>query len=115
MKKSIFIIVVCFSMSLISLLISAVPAKPGPMIASQPDGTTITVYMFGDERRHWTTTEDGYFIGQNAEGFFVYVIEKNDGTWHLTPVRAHDIHHRTIEEKEFLEMKIIEKYKLIAN
>jgi hypothetical protein len=37
----------------------AVPAYPKPVRVEQPDGTTLTVRVYGDERFHYATTVDG--------------------------------------------------------
>jgi len=38
----------------------------------QPNGDTITIRLFGDERQHYFTSTDGYVIVKNAEGYFCY-------------------------------------------
>lgn len=38
----------------------AIPADPTPKKVIQPDGTSLTVLMRGDEHRHLLFTEDGY-------------------------------------------------------
>ncbi len=50
----------------------AVPADPTPIHVTQPDGTTLTVRLHGDEFFHFTSTEDGYTIVKNAAGFYTY-------------------------------------------
>ena len=47
----------------------AVPAYPGPVTRTQPDGSTLKVRLHGDESRHWTTTEDGRLLVRTEDGF----------------------------------------------
>lgn len=51
---------------------SRVPATPYPIKVTQPSGDTITIRLFGDERKHYFTSIDGYVIVKNAEGYFCY-------------------------------------------
>lgn len=47
----------------------AVPAYPGVMNMKQPDGTSVRVRLYGDERGHYYTTENGRMILETADGF----------------------------------------------
>ena len=40
----------------------AVPANPEPATVTQPDGSTLTVVLHGDEFYNFNTTADGYTI-----------------------------------------------------
>ena len=51
---------------------SRVPATPYPIKVAQPNGDTITIRLFGDERKHYFTSIEGYVIVKNAEGYFCY-------------------------------------------
>ncbi|MDO4726710.1 MAG: hypothetical protein Q4A56_05765 [Porphyromonadaceae bacterium] len=51
---------------------SRVPATPNPITFTQPNGDTIEVRLFGDERQHYYTTLDGYVIVKDANGYFCY-------------------------------------------
>ena len=46
----------------------ALPAKPGPVIVTEADGTERTVYLHGDEFFHYMTAEDGRWLEMH-EGF----------------------------------------------
>ena len=48
--------------------IQAVPAYPYPVKITQPDGTTLTIRLKGDEFHHYTETEDGYMVTKNSMG-----------------------------------------------
>ena len=61
-----------FVVGLLSLTARAIPADPTPMQVTQPDGTTLTVKLHGDEFFHFTTTIDGYTVLKNAAGFYTY-------------------------------------------
>ena len=53
-----------------ALTLSAVPAKPGAIKATQPDGTTITIFRHGDEFGHWTTDAQGRLVRKDADGWW---------------------------------------------
>jgi len=57
---------------------SRVPATPYPIKVAQPNGDTITIRLFGDERQHYFTSIEGYVIVKNAEGYFCYAAMNND-------------------------------------
>ena len=40
----------------------AIPAKPGPIVVTEADGTERTVYMYGDEDFHYMTDESGQWV-----------------------------------------------------
>lgn len=80
---------------------NALPAKRGPMVVTQPDGSTITVLTYGDEFFHYTTTIDGYSIASAENGMFYY-LEEADGTVRLSTVRANDPGNRSSQEKAAL-------------
>ncbi len=74
----------------------AIPAKPGVQTVEQPDGTTITILMHGDEYFHFTTTEDGYLIRQNANGVYEYAELTAEKVIKPIGVKAYSIDQRTI-------------------
>lgn len=51
---------------------NAVPAYPKPKTYVQPDGTTVTYHLRGDERQHWMETTDGYMLQRSADGYLCY-------------------------------------------
>lgn len=67
MKKIILSLVVMT----ISLASFAVPARRGFHDFQQPDGTTISLTLAGDEFCHWYESADGTVYKQNADGMFV--------------------------------------------
>ena len=68
MRKSLLFLV----MGMLCLVARAIPADPTPVQVTQPDGTTLTVALHGDEFFHFTTTADGYTVLKNAAGYYTY-------------------------------------------
>ena len=79
----------------------AVPAYKGKVILDQPDGTTVTARIHGDEWLNFTTTEDGYSIVRNADGYLVYA-DRAEGKLVPTTRIAHDAARRTADEQSWL-------------
>lgn len=59
------------------LLASAIPAKPGPITVTQPDGTELVVRLAGDERHHVMYSEDGLMLIEDENGWYRYA-EQSD-------------------------------------
>lgn len=53
-----------------SVTASAVPAKPGLIPMTQPDGSVINVRIHGDEFHHFYTTEDGYLLINDNDTYY---------------------------------------------
>ena len=51
-------------------ILSAVPAYPGKIRVTQPDGSVITVRLHGDEWFHYITDESGQVVARDADGFY---------------------------------------------
>lgn len=81
---------------------NAVAAYPYPTTVTQPDGTTVTVKMHGDEWFHYTTTTDGYTVVKNDNGYWVYA-QAVDGKLAPTTHIARDAAKRTEADKEYLQ------------
>lgn len=79
----------------------AVPAHPGLNVMRQPDGTTVTLQLVGDEFYHFTRTSDGYTIVPNAEGGYEYAVMRS-GSLTASGVLAHDAGARTQGELDLL-------------
>jgi len=97
MKKTFFSAALAFGVSLSAM---AVPAKPGHRTITQPDGTTITVALVGDERFHTFITSDGLPVAKDAEGNFAYI---DPTTGLLSGIKAHNPGARTPAEADFLK------------
>ena len=54
------------------LNVAANPASPTPFRFLQPDGSTVTLVLHGDEFFNWTTDLDGRVMEKGADGFYRY-------------------------------------------
>lgn len=80
-----------------------VSAKPGPIEIVQPDGSKLTIRLFGDERFHYSQTEDGYTTIQDANGFHYYGELNDDGDLVMSDTRARNTGDRSKRENNFLK------------
>lgn len=94
---AILLLFVCFP-----IVISAIPAAPFPGKVVQPDGTTLTVRLTGDEFAHITVTTDGYTLVEETGGYY-YAQAGTDGTLVSTGVLAHDPEDRQANETALLQ------------
>jgi M6 family metalloprotease-like protein len=79
----------------------AVPADPTPARVVQPDGTTLTLVLHGDEFLNYLTTSDGYTVVKNAAGFYTYA--RLDGSRLVAGVFvARDAENRTAADRAHL-------------
>ncbi len=81
----------------------AVRAYPLPVTITQPDGTTLTVKLQGDEFLKFRTTDDGYLIKKNAEGYYNFAVVDVTGEIKLTNIRAKDAQQRNAEDLRLLQ------------
>lgn len=65
----------------------AVRAYPYPITITQPDGTTLTIQIHGDEFLNWTTA-GGRLVEQGPDGFYYYASFNSDGTKSLSKTRV---------------------------
>lgn len=80
----------------------AIPAKPGIITYTQPDGTTLSAFLHGDESAHYHTTPDGYLLEKSADGYFHYVVA--DGRQNkVSDFVARDIDNRSASETLFIK------------
>lgn len=82
------------SFVLSSLISVAVPAYPGLINFSQPDGSKLNIYLRGDEKVHWAETEDGYSLLYDSHGYLCYAVRNADGDMVASELRATDIAQR---------------------
>ena len=99
--KKLFLTLFLF-LSLFSL-VKAVPAYPGLLTKTQPDGSNVSYYLRGDENFSFSTSEDGYLIMSNENGIFEYA-ELNE-QMEIVPVgiKVSNINDRTNKEKKYLK------------
>lgn len=94
------------SLSFIIALCSATkaaPADPTPVKLLQPDGTTVTAILNGDEYFHFFTTYDGYAIEMNSDGFYHYITGIGNNRYTLSSMPAKDMADRDDMTVEMLE------------
>lgn len=101
MKKLFLTVLLTLLVSVPSL--QAVPAHKGSVTINQPDGTTVTIRLHGDEYLHFTTTDDGYSVVKNELGYYVYAQRGKDGQLEPTRMVAHDAALRQQAEQHFLQ------------
>ena len=65
--KKIFAIIVA---GLIGFTAAAIPAYPGLIPVTQPDGSVIYIQKHGDEFCHWTTNTAGQEVAMEADGYW---------------------------------------------
>lgn len=92
-----------FAAVLMAVQLPAAPARRNPVTKIQPDGTTVTLVLSGDEHFNCLTTLDGYPVAQAADGSYRYA---SDFDSHGIPVcssmTAHDPQLRSTAEKAAL-------------
>ena len=81
----------------------AVPASPFPIIVNQPDGTTLTVRLHGDEYSHYRTTKDGFLLIPDQKGILTYGKVNSVGIIVSTSIKATEIEKRSSTERKFVQ------------
>ena len=81
----------------------AIPVHKGSVKVSQPDGSTVTLRLHGDEYLHFTTTDDGYSVVKNEQGAYVYAQLDAEGQLAPTAIVAHDVAERRVAEVTYLQ------------
>ena len=97
MKKTLL----SFIVVLLGLAAHAIPADPTPVKVNQPDGSTLTIILHGDEFLHFTTTADGYTVMENAAGYYTYATLDGDRLVASNRI-ARDVQDRSIADLTFL-------------
>ena len=86
------------------------PASPFPMTVKNPDGSVVVIRNVGNEKIHYTVTEDEELVVRDSLGFWNYA----DSAGKSTGVRAHRRSDREKGEREFLQRrnpkKVIDKF-----
>ena len=75
MRKRLYLLGLLLALSVSSF---AVPAYPFPIKVKQPDGSELTIRIYGDEWFHYTTTDDGYLLLQKKDGAYEYAKFENN-------------------------------------
>ena len=82
-------------------------ARPGytkPVDVFQPDGTTVTLLMRGDEFMSFMTTIDGYTVIKGEDGYYRYADKQGDSLV-ATAVVARNPEQRKAEDLQFLNTR----------
>ena len=79
------------------------PAYQGTKRVTQPDGTTVTIRLVGDEYLHYNVSADGYSLVRCDDGSYVYAQMNDEGELEPTDLLAHDANERTLAERNYLE------------
>jgi len=69
----------------------------------QPDCTTISLYLKGDEKVHWMESEDGYSLMYDNNKTIVYAISDENGGMMPSSVAVRDISLRSVSDQSFLK------------
>lgn len=104
----VILVVVLFAVSEYALAQNRVPAIRKPIEVVQPDGDTLTIRLWGDEHKHYRTTEDGYVILQDARGYYCYA-RLRKGEQVASRRKAHDEAKRSRCEMRYLRRKGLTK------
>lgn len=105
MKYTAFIKRACLVSALVMLCrvgAYAVMATPEPIIYTNPDGSQVTLRMFGDEKFAYTTTMDGYQVRTDESGTIRYLVADAAGRLEISAQTASDADVRSEAEVSFL-------------
>lgn len=94
-----------FGLLAFPLCAGAVRAYPFPISVRLPDGSALTIRIYGDEYFRYTTTDDGYTIAQKNDGYYYYADINGSGNVTTGNIRAHDSGSRGMAESAMLSVK----------
>jgi len=89
-------------LTIVAQQIYAVPAYPYPVKYQLPDESTLTITLKGDENVHWATSEDGYTLLLNKDGFYEYATLDENNNLILSGIQAKDMSNRNSDDFTFL-------------
>lgn len=99
MKKTL-VLITAILLSVIEIF--ATQAYPHLISFTQPDKSTLSIYLKGDEKINWIESEDGYSLLHDDDGHLVYAIQDKNGNMVPSTIMAHDKKYRTAEEDSIL-------------
>lgn len=99
MKKTLVLIIAAF-LSVIETF--ATQAYPHLISFTQPNKSTLSIYIKGDEKINWIESEDGYSLLHDDDGYLVYAIQDKNGNMIPSTIIAHDKKYRTAGEDSIL-------------
>lgn len=77
----------------------AIPAKRRYIQVKQPDGTTLTITIQGDENFHFHATTDGIPLIKDSNGTYIYATLDSNGKLITSTQLAHNANERSNQEK----------------
>ena len=86
-----------------------VPAYRGIIERVQPNGDTLRTYLRGDERMHYSMTEDGWQIMEDKKGWIRYAQKNRKGEVVISRKKAHNADKRSQCEVKWLKKHGIDK------
>lgn len=88
MKRISFIsIIISAALLFIPIIANAVVADPKPKTITQPDGSTLTITVHGDEFLNWITVGNR-LVAKGADGYYYYATFNADGSKTISATRA---------------------------
>ncbi len=93
---------IALALMLFSPNLWAVPAKPFKRTVTQPDGSTLTLLLLGDETQHYFATADSLPVIEQAGGSIFYAT-LSMGRICASPFLAHDAGQRSRQELSFIQ------------
>lgn len=103
MRRFSFALAIALTLYMNVQSVFGIRAYPYPTVVTQPDGTTLTIRMHGDEFGHFRTTSDGFLIKKNSKGFYVYDLKNTSSANKTAEIIARDASKRTVSEENFLQ------------
>jgi len=103
MRLNLKIVLAMLLFTIVITEVNSIPAIPYPVKVLQPDGSSLTLRIYGDETRKIRTTTDGFSVQRNANGFYVYAepgIQTGEGRI------AKDPEARTESDRQFLSQLV---------
>lgn len=102
MKTQVLSLFILFIFLLCSFEIHAISATPYPVEVKQPDGTTITIRIKGNEFFSYKTTLDGYPVIKGQSGFYHYAQIDGKGNFIDSSIKVSEIGKRAETEQNFI-------------
>lgn len=103
MKRLIFSVFVTL---FVTVAAQASRAYSEPMTVTQPDGSSLTVVLSGDEHFHWMQTMDGVLVVNTGKGYMVAHIDEQ-GRLTATAQLAHEAVRRTGSEQALVSQQVV--------
>lgn len=72
MKKKVFNVLTLLAL-VVPAAMHAVPATTKPVTYRQPDGTLVTLFLYGSEQSHYATDSKGYPVEMSSDGYYYYI------------------------------------------